>query len=187
MPWKRGYAGVLGGEFDATFPYVETEGRRAEMLFSDPIYEFSNRPVFRAGEHRAYAGPESLIGLVLCEPIGYAPPRTLSPLVRSGALQVVQPASMTLCLRQLQAGRVDLVVTSEALFGMEMRRMPADAPRLEMAGEPIEHNFLFLLAARGDPKAGHWIQAFNRGLAALRTDGRYDAIVQRHLAVSARD
>ncbi|MBV8651112.1 MAG: amino acid ABC transporter substrate-binding protein, partial [Alphaproteobacteria bacterium] len=37
-PWKRGYQDTLANDNDATFPYVPTDERKAEMLYSDAIY-----------------------------------------------------------------------------------------------------------------------------------------------------
>lgn len=181
LPWKRGYQAVLDGEFDATFPYVAAPGRDQAMSFSTPIYEMVIYPVFRADRTHPYAGPDSLAGLTLCQPVGYAQPAMLQHMVDAGTLQLVQPATMALCARQLLAGRVDLLINSPALFQTIVRPEWHDGPALVMGDHPVERNPLHLLAARANPQAAALLAGFATGLAALHADGRYDAIVQRYL------
>ena len=185
LPWKRGYQAVLDGEFDATFPYVTAPGRDLAMRFSAPIYELAIYPIFRADRMHAYTGPDSLAGLTLCQPVGYAQPATLQPMIDAGTLHLVQPATMPLCARQLLAGRVDLLINSPALFETIVRSEWHDGPAPVMGDHPVERNALHLLAARASPQAAELLARFATGIAALQVDGRYDAILQRYLAAPA--
>jgi len=181
LPWKRGYQAVLDGEFDATFPYVDAPDRRLAMTFSTSLYDAEIWPVFRSDRMRSYTGPDSLIGLTLCQPVGYAPPTVLLQMIESGMLRLVQPATMPLCARQLLAGRVDLLINSVALFNTIVRPEWHGGPAPMMADHPVTQNPLFVLADRRNPKAPEIMAAFAKGLGLLRADGRYQAIVDRHL------
>jgi polar amino acid transport system substrate-binding protein len=182
LPWKRGYQAVLDGEFDATFPYIAVPERKRAMLFSTELYDAQTWPVFRSDRMRPYTGPDSLIGLTLCQPVGYAPPAELLQLIDAGLLRLVQPASMPLCARQLLAGRVDLLANSPALFNTIVRSEWHGGPAPMMGDRPIAENPLFLLADRKNPKGPEIMAAFAKGLGLLRASGRYQAIVDRHLA-----
>lgn len=182
LPWKRGYQAVLDGGFDATFPYVATPDRKRAMIFSASLYDVQSWPVFRSDRMRPYAGPDSLIGLTLCQPVGYAPPTELLQMIDAGLLRLVQPATMSLCARQLLAGRVDFLVNSPALFNTIVRSEWHDGPVPMMADRPIADNPLFLLTDRKNPKGPEIMAAFAKGLGLLRASGRYRAIVDRHLA-----
>jgi polar amino acid transport system substrate-binding protein len=181
LPWKRGYQAVLDGGFDATFPYVATPDRKRAMIFSTSIYDVQIWPVFRSDRMRPYTGPDSLIGLTLCQPVGYAPPTELLQMIDAGLLRLAQPATMSLCARQLLAGRVDLLVNSPALFNMIVRSEWHDGPVPMMADRPVADNPLFLLADRKNPKGPEIMAAFAKGFGLLRASGRYQAIVDRHL------
>ncbi|HEV2673021.1 MAG TPA: transporter substrate-binding domain-containing protein [Aliidongia sp.] len=181
LPWKRGYQEVLNGEFDLTFPYVAAPDRNQEMVFSAPLYDLRIWPVFRADRMRSYTGPQSLVGLTLCQPVGYAQPEVLHRILASGALHLVQPASMQLCARQLLAGRVDLLIDSVPLFNTMVMSEWKEGPPPKLGDRPVESNPLFALAALSNPKAPEIVAALNKGIAILFADGRYDAIVRRHM------
>jgi polar amino acid transport system substrate-binding protein len=185
LPWKRGYEAVLDGTFDATFPYVDTPERQHFMRYSVPLYSVQSWAIFRADRMRSYTGPESLIGLTLCAPVGFTPPRQLLTMIEAGQLLLVQPASMSLCARQLLAGRVDFLVNSPILFETMVRPEWHDGPAPQMADHPITDNPLALLVDRQNAQGAAILDDFARGLDLLKASGRYDAIVRRHLTAAA--
>jgi polar amino acid transport system substrate-binding protein len=183
-PWKRGYADVLAGVDDATFPYVRSPEREADMLYSDPIYDIVAVALFRAGSGRDYVGPDSLKGLNLCMPIGYAASPPIARLIASKAVSVEQPATADLCLKQLAEGRVDVFVAAADLLDRRIAALFGQAPVFFRAPTPVYSHSLYLIAPRTAPGATALIQHFDEGLAQIRADGRYDAIVQRQLGAS---
>lgn len=180
LPWKRGYQAVLDGAFDATFPYIEAPGRDREMLYSTQVYEVQVWPTFRSDLVRPYIGPESLAGLTLCEPIGWAPPPRLRPLLDGRGLHLIEDASLQVCARQLMAGRADLLVVSEAQFETIAHQDWGEGLRPVLGDHPVATNPQFLIAARSNPAAPELLAHFSAGLEQLRADGRYQAILQRH-------
>jgi len=179
MPWKRGYEEVLNRKFDATFPYIRAPGRDQLMLYSAPIYEIAVWPAFRADRVRSYVGPEGLAGLTLCEPLGWAPPTELLPLIDAGKVSLVEASSLQLCTRQLLAARVDMLITSSALFERVVRPEWHDGLPPALGDHPIANDRQYLLMARSNPAAPEMLARFAAGLEILRTEGRYDAILCR--------
>lgn len=180
LPWKRGYQAVLDGTFDATFPYIEAPGRDREMLYSSQVYEAQVWPMFRSDLVRPYIGPESLAGLTLCEPIGWAPPPRLRPLLDVHRLNLIEDASLRVCTRQLMAGRVDLLIVSAAQFETIVHLDWGEGQHLVLGDHPVASNPQFLIAARSNPAAPELLARFSAGLKMLQADGRYQAILQRH-------
>ena len=74
------------------------------MLFSAPLYDVEIWPVFRADRMHSYTGPDSLTGLTLCQPVGYAPPAVLQQMVDAGLMRLEQ-AGDDFALRAATAGR----------------------------------------------------------------------------------
>lgn len=183
-PWKRAYADTLAGEFDATFPYIRSTQRETEMLFSDPIYDIVTVALFRADSGRDYVEPSSLAGLSLCLPIGYAPASPLVSLVDAQVIHVERPASPDLCLRELAERRVDVFVGPSELIDLRVAALFGAASPFVRGRTPVFLQSLYLLAARTGPGSSDLIHRFNEGLAMLRADGRYEAIVQRQLGAS---
>jgi polar amino acid transport system substrate-binding protein len=180
-PWKRAYADVLAGEFDAAFPYVRSAQRESEMLFSDAIYDIVTVALFRADSGRDYDKPSSLAGLSLCLPLGYAAALPLVGLIEAEAIHVEHPASPDLCLKQLAEGRVDVFVGATALIDLRAAALFGAPSPFRRGRTPVYHQSLHLVAPRANPGSADLIRRFNEGLAELRADGRYDEIVQRQL------
>jgi len=183
-PWKRGYADVLIGAADATFPYIRSPPREAEMLYSDPIYDIVLVALFRTGSGHQYTGPDSLRGLSLCLPIGYGTSEPISGLIESKAVHIEQPATADLCLKELAGGRVDVFVGAVDLLDRRIAALFGPAPPFYRAAVPVSQHSLYLIAARANPGAGDLVRRFNEGLALLHADGRYDEIVRRQMGAS---
>jgi len=183
-PWKRAYADALAGEFDATFPYIRSGPREAEMLFSDPIYDIVTVALFRAGSGHDYVEPGSLAGLSLCLPIGYAPAAPLVALIDAQAIHVERPSSPDLCLRELAEGRVDVFVGPGDLIDLRSIALFGRSPPFVRGAKPVYLQSLYLLASRTSPGSADLIRRLNGGLEQIRANGRYDRIVKRQLGAS---
>lgn len=170
-PWKRGYADTAQVLFDATFPYFKTLERQQEMHYSSPIYEVPTKLFYRRG------GPsmesyEDLMGLTVCNPLGYAIPPELGRLIAAGAVQRDQPRDMVHCFRKLIAGRVDVVPTNE-LQGWDLVRRLGDGEGQAIAASHFDVvvNTLHLIVSRSHPEGAALIKRFDDGLRSLREDG----------------
>lgn len=183
-PWKRGYQDVLAGQFDATFPYLRSPQREADMLYSDPIYDILSVALFRAGSGHDYAGPASLKGLSLCLPIGYGAAPPIAALIAAGAVHVEQPTTPDLCLMELAEGRVDVFISAADLIEQRVVALFGASSPFARARMSVDRQSLHLIAPRTNPDAADLIRRFNAGLAALHKSGRYDEIVRQQLEAS---
>lgn len=181
MPWKQGYARTASAAIDATFPYQRTVERGAEMLYSAPLYEVTQRVFWNHRTGRPANDPADLTGQTLCVPLGYTPPREFLDMIQAGAIGRDQPPDMTECFRRLKAGTVDYVATHlfqgnalMAAVGMPLR----DAGISRFA---LHESTLHLIVSRSHPHGPALIATFDAGLAALRADGTYDDLVRKHL------
>lgn len=181
-PWKRGYASVLALRADATFPYVWTPERAEEVVFSDILYDAHAVAVFPATSPHDYASPESLRGLVMCVPLGFAVNTAIEPLVKSGAVQVRQNADVEGCLRQMLVGRIDVFVGEEIMVAQTMRLRFGGEAAFKRGSVPVKQIPHYLIVGKANPRAAAILEAFNRGLEQVRADGRWQEIVSRHLA-----
>jgi polar amino acid transport system substrate-binding protein len=183
-PWKRGYADMLAGDFDATFPYIHSPERDTEVLFSDPVYDIVSVALFRAGDDHDYDGPDSLKGLILCLPIGYAASPPIDALIKGSLVRLEQPATPDLCLKQLAAGHVDVYVNAIDLVDLRTKALFGTAAPFLRAKQPVYRQSLHLIVARENPGGAALIQRFNEGLARIHANGSFDAIVKRQLGAS---
>jgi polar amino acid transport system substrate-binding protein len=179
LPWKRGYQALKAGDFAATYPYVATPERQAEMLFSEPLYAMPIYLAFRKGRERRFTGPESLRHLTLCQPLGFALPAAFIKPIQDGDIGMEQPLQMQLCAQMLAQDRVDFLLISPCLYKYVVQ--PAAGVETVLGTDLIQVSPLYLLAPRADPKSRDLIRTFNEGLGRLRESGEWAKIVDSQL------
>lgn len=85
-------------------------------------------------------------------------------------------------LRQLANGDVDLAVIDRRVAEHLIRtRHPEYATQLAPLSPPLGQMQLYVAFSRKSPSMTRALEAFNRGLDALRADGRLQALRERHL------
>lgn len=181
VPWRRGYDMVLRGEAIATFPYVETPARLDETAFSAPLYEVVQELVGRRGQPLPYDGrPESLKGLAICMPHGFALPPVLDRLGEQGEMTRVAPQGLRECAGIVALARADV------MFGdrWSLRRAVAAAGEQETLGplappfSRISHHAIF---SRAVPDWQRLLAGFNRGLDRVKATSAYAGWLRTNL------
>lgn len=170
-PWRRGYEGLLARRFDATFPYIRTEQRMREMLFSDPITTVRQHLIVALGNERAAMVTGWMKGKRVCAAVGYGLPPWMDTLIRQGDVLRVTPTQQRSCLSMIVGGRADFMVEDERIA---TARRAEGAEREKLAtvpGPAASEATLHLIVARNHPNAQSILDNFNRGLAQLRAEG----------------
>lgn len=176
-PWKRGYSETLNHKADATFPYMKTPEREAAMLFSESIYDVRSVAVFASDTGYDFAGFDSLKGLTICLPLGYATP--VQPLINKGDVRIAaQPQDSSQCLKTVVAHHADFFIENEFTVLRLIQEQNAEK-NVRIAATAVNSFSNHLIVAKDHPRANRIIAAFNDGLARLKATGRYDEIVTR--------
>lgn len=165
LPWKRGYADALKGEYAGTFPYVRNAEREKDFLFSDPFYTVTRRLYYLAKSNINPTALATLKGKQLCVPLGFAVAQELSDMVDAKELATQSPPGLTQCVEMLAKGRVD-AFTATAEAGAEA--IASAQVSEEVLSNPIGKTEFHFLAAKASPGGASIIAAFNRGLAVLK-------------------
>ena len=85
-------------------------------------------------------------------------------------------------LRKLVYGRIDLAVVDRRVAEHLIRtQYPDYAGKIEPLSPALAEIPLFIAFSRKSPRKAQALAAFNRGLAAMRADGRMDALYQRYI------
>jgi polar amino acid transport system substrate-binding protein len=85
-------------------------------------------------------------------------------------------------LRKLVYGRIDLAVIDRRVAEHLVRtQYPDYAQRIEPMAPALAEIPLFIAFSRKSPRKATALAAFNRGLAAMRADGRVDALYRRYV------
>lgn len=181
LPWERGRIATSAGRYAATFPYVRTAERAEQFLFSAPLFTVEETMWITAGSSWVPSAPSSLVGRVLCLPIGYAASSIVKPLIEEGRLTVLSPPKVDLCPRMVASGRADVFIIDNVTGPPIVKGSGLDPTALRSLPGLLKSNGLHLMAPRAQPRAAELIASFDRQLAAFRADGRYAALTKRHL------
>lgn len=180
QPWKRGYQATLRGGYDATFPYLKSSEREAEFLYSEPLYEATQRIFTRRGMMLEPDDLRRFIGKRLCSPLGWLPPAALKPLLEQDQLQRHEPPDLITCAKLLALGRDDFFVADSLLGQQAIRLSGIDPNDFESSRAVVSRHGLYLIVPRNHPQAAQLIRDFNQGLRKLMANGEYQRIIQAH-------
>lgn len=172
VPWNRAETLGASGRYDAIFPYMKSQERLADFLYSEPLYTVKARVFVRRASTIRLATRADLSGMKLCKPLGYAVEESLRDAIESGDIDVESPVNMEACLRMLKAGRVDGIVDAEHTFWPAAAAVSETARQdFEARGLVIQETTLHLIVSRQNPRAPQIIDSFNQGLRKARRSG----------------
>lgn len=176
QPWLRGYRATLNGDFDATFPYVYTDERAEQMLYSDPFMTVDTVIISRASQPLDYPSVESLRDTVLCHAQGWGLPADIQQALDQGVIHAVDVPQYISCFRMLLAGRVDFLLSNNLQWAVQAQVNDLDPADFHMSANPVQRSHHHLIAAK-NARGQAVIERFNRGLAQLRHNGQYEQLV----------
>lgn len=153
-------------------------------LASEPIFKvlvlffMSNESDF------SYTAEETMIGRTVCLPAD----RQLSSLnekgrefLAQGKLTLLRPASLIECLDAVQRGDADAVLTNELEGKLTLARLGL-TQSFRMADRAVTAQDIHIILAKDTPDAEELLAALNQGIAKLKSEESYFAIVAKHLA-----
>ncbi|MFH1805331.1 MAG: transporter substrate-binding domain-containing protein [Pseudomonadota bacterium] len=183
MPWRRGEQAVATGHAWGTFPYTPNEDRRKIHDFSETIY-FADAHFFTYDPDGTrppilYEKLEDLKGLRMGGIYGYY----YEHWFEQAGLDTDFAHSEEQNLRRLQLGRIDLAPLSTTLGWYLIGQIfpPDIAARFKTVEKPlIDGGSLHLMTARNYPQNDRLLARFNRALDAVKKDGTYARLVEKH-------
>lgn len=183
-PWMRGQERLQSHQIDGTFPYVPTPERLTLYRYSRPLATIRIRLFTRKGLPLADLPISAVSGQTLCIARGTAPALPSQRLLDAGQATLVNGSDVTTCFKLLLAKRVDLVQTHEHLAKRSMRQLEQPPDTLAPVGgddpRAFEETGLHFIVSKNAPQGEALIEAFDRGLGALRDNGRFAEILSRY-------
>ena len=176
-PWKRAYAAAKKGEkFQATSYWYPSERRIKDFIYSEPLQE--DAIVFFHLKNNPLADwntLDDLRGKTIAANEGFTYTDEFWAASEAGVLDVEVAISDEINFRKLLKGRVDLypsdpLVAQRVLlekFGLEAREAVTYHPK------PLTAATGHLLFSKKSKNVEELVAAFNRGLATLKSSGRY--------------
>jgi len=173
FPWSRPDCGA------------EPERHECEtLMFSAPLFEvlvllFTDRTKPETIESLA-----DIEGKTLCRPSGYSTyifDQHGRNWLRDEVISLKVAASPEACFRLLTEGQVDGVVLNEFLGHQKIKTLGLEGRVAPVQGRPISVDTLHMVAHGAHPDGKSVLGVFDAGLAEIRANGTYQAILDAHM------
>lgn len=179
--WPSVEEGVLAGDADGAFPYVQTQEREDRgFIFSEPLHEMQVEVFVRADDAlETFTGMADLSGRTVCKPAGYYTSDVRQP-IGSGLIELLEPRPDTAagCMEALVAGDADFVSMNPFVAAGAIDRAAVEDDAVRSAG-PMTRVQLHVMAA--DTEDGRaFIRQLDRQLNAMAERGSLEEIEERH-------
>ncbi|TAK74476.1 MAG: transporter substrate-binding domain-containing protein [Aquabacterium sp.] len=157
------------GCFDAT---VLDDNRDTYHWHETPMFHEELAVFGRAGGSRRDMTLANLEGSTVGYTVGYTYPPAF---FRNPKIRRVSAKSDRVLLEMLNAGRVDYILANTAPAYLRINASAKFKGRVEKVGSLSVDGF-WIAFTRADPKGKRMALVFERGLQALKADGRYDTM-----------
>lgn len=170
VPWARAYELTKTGEADVTMPWVYTEERAVDFLYTKPIIVLNTYVYTKAGAP-TMATKDDMRGKRLCLPNAYSTSGPLKELMDEGALTRQSPPDMASCFRMLNGGRVDFISIAETEAPGAIAESGIDPANIARGAQPLNQQELSIIVGRKNPNAEKIVTFLDDQIAAMEQDG----------------
>lgn len=176
--WQGLLGGLEKGDYDVLITAMskkEAAGRNVE--FSEVYYELPDIVLVKKGNPKAINGKADLKDKVVGVQTGSGDEQIADKLKGEIGFKEIKRYKLTQdAMNDLKAGRIDAVLAGQA-FAVEQNKVD---PSFQVVGEPLETAQLVAVFPKGSTSL---VEAFNTQLAAMKTDGSYDQLIQKWLTI----
>lgn len=179
LPWDYAMRATQKSTFKASFPWYDTEDRRAALWYSRPVYEVLIVVYHKVGAPLDFEGIDDLDGLNLCRPTGYFDD-DIRLKVDSGRIVRTAPDTPADCFEMLVKGDVDVVSLSAMVGNGEIIKLGFE-DQVDVADTPLAIRPLHIVYPKFDARSRGTMGKIDRELKAMDEDGTTASIIERHL------
>ena len=178
MPWVRAEKGVSDGRYDILVDVWRTEARLKEFMFTVPYAVSRIKFIKRKDNPFEFTGLASLNGLRVGVIRGYGYSDAFN---KAGTFVRDEVPSLENNLNKLLVRRIDLTLEDEITARSVLRQMdPKQAEQLDFTNNALASNPLYVAAGLKNPRHKEIVEAFNRGMLAIKANGILPAIEKRY-------
>ncbi|MCW8334225.1 transporter substrate-binding domain-containing protein [Vibrio sp. SCSIO 43135] len=177
MPWTRALNEVKEGRIDVLVATWFTQERTSYLNYSDSYLENSLKFIKKAGDGFEYSGLDSLSGksVGIIRNYGYGDEFL-------GATNFNKPEANDLIsnVKKLKAGRIDLTLEDEVVAKATISGAGMNVSDFSFTSSALSVNPIHVTSGLANSKNAEIIDAFNKGLAAIKADGTFDKILMKY-------
>ena len=178
VPWERAVRGLQQDIYDVLINAWYTDERATFGHYSQPYLINRIRFMQRKGSQIRFKQLPDLYPYSIAVVRGYA---YSSEFDQDTRLTKVGVGGFAMGARMLHARRVQLTLEDELVARFHLsRELASIREQLEFLPQPLSENGLHILVSRNHPQHQQIADAFNKAIEAMRADGSYAQIFQRH-------
>ncbi len=179
VPWARALSQSYDGDVDGLLGCLYSDERAQKLIYSDVVAESPYVLFALKDSGLAYHGISDLrshsVGLIN----GGSYPKELTD---DQQIKKEYASSFQQNLQKLQAKRIDTFLEKKfAVLNYLKAQAPADAAAIVVLDPPLVVNKFYVAFSRKKQNAEQLAADFNQGLAKLKADGGYAAIMSKGL------
>jgi len=186
---------LVNKAFDIGFPWFRPNCAKYDELdkpakfrcdnfhFSKPVFEILVLFFKRKASAFTFKSDNDVIGSKICRPSGYFTfdlDEKGRNWVKDKKITLVRPQTVEECFRLLNSGGVDAVALNEFTGKASLKKL-AMTDSITTIEKPVSILTLHVVVAKTHERAKALLAYMNAGLARIRSNGVYGAIVDRHL------
>ncbi|MGH8105062.1 MAG: substrate-binding periplasmic protein [Arenimonas sp.] len=193
-PWARALLLARTGEVDGLMPEYFDASRETEFEYSapfpgGPLVLYKRRADSIAFSTDPVKNQDAALRALKAKRFGVVRGYLNTPVFDAAKYLKKEEANDDATnLRKLVYGRIDLAVIDRRVAEHLIRTdYPDYANKIEPMSPALAENPLYIAFSRKSPHKSEALATFNRGLAAMRKDGRLDALYQRYILMPKTD
>jgi len=177
MSWSRAINEVKEGRVDLLPGTWFTKERTGYLTFSESYLNNSLKFIKKAGDTFEYDGIASLDGKKIGIVRGYGYGDEFLK-----ATNFVRPESNDLIvnLKKLSAGRIDLTLEDELVAKSSITANGLNIKDYSFTNNALSANPLYVTSGKANPRSDELIGAFNKGLLVIKSNGKFNEILNRY-------
>lgn len=169
FPWARGYKYALENKYLGTFPYVYTEQRNREFLFSEPINAVPVSVYVSA--QSGITGLDDLKRKILCLPFGYTLDAQLDSVLTELQIVINNARDAETCIKQVKYGRSDFGLINGYFSEDDLRDKFSSLNEIHVLSEEVAKVPLHFIISRTMDNAVQHMREFNTALKRIEQNG----------------
>ena len=183
MPWERVLESVRKGEVDCAVGAAKTDA--PDFLYpEEPLGRDQSAFFVKKGSTWRYNGIPSLGAVKLAVIAGYSYDDALDQYILDNkgkpALQALSgDNALDQNIKKLKAGRVDVVVESQAVFSAKVADLGLK-DEFEVAGTLAEASEVFIGCSPAKPAAKDYVRLLTDGVRAMRASGELASLLAKY-------
>jgi len=177
-PWARAMMLLKRGKIDIIVNTWMTDERKKFLMYSDTYTANEIKFIKKAEDPFEFNGLESLKGKRIGTVRGYGYGDAFT---NSKNFERQEVANLHINIKKLLAGRIDLTLEDEIVARVLIAQKDVHLlERIAFTNNALSKKNMYVTSGLANPNHKEYIEAFNKGLRAIKSNGTYAKIMQKY-------